>query len=128
MLSTNKLICATDTPNNAGNMRFITPTTPGSRKPILNLGSNPTFFKKGICMKNCPKPPKITPHANVVIGEEECGAHHNATAIKLTFNNTGVNASAANKPHVFKIAPANAVNTINNKYGNMICNNCCVNA
>ena len=93
-----KLICVTETPNNAGNISFKIRSTPSCLKSTLGGISKFFFQSSGICIANCKTPATTTAHPNAIMGSAIKGVNHHAPAIIAIFKSTGENAGDANEP------------------------------
>ena len=98
MVFSNRLICVTETPNNAGSINFKIRSTPSCLKSTLGGISRFFFHNSGIWMASCKIPAATTAQPNAIIGSAIYGVNHHAPAIMATFSNTGENAGEANEP------------------------------
>jgi hypothetical protein len=91
------LICATETPNNAGSISFKIRRTPSSLKSAFGSGNNRSRARNGNWNSSCTPPAISTPQASAMIGVSNQGLSQTAEPIRHRFSSTGVKAGMAKR-------------------------------
>ena len=74
MVSSNKLICATEEPKIAGIISVRILLTPLWPRFIFGIGISPSLISEGNCSSNCTTPAIATPQASAISGSSKYGA------------------------------------------------------
>ena len=98
MVFNSRLICVTDTPNNAGSINFMMRSTPSCLKSIFGGISRFLRHNSGIWIASCKIPAMITAQPSAIIGSAIYGVSQSAPAIIATFSKTGANAGVLKEP------------------------------
>ena len=106
-------ICAIETPNAAGPIRYRMRRTPSSFGAQSQRGRKPSRLRAGICSASCMTPPMKAPQASASTGGSKYGAATAAARIIATFSSTGVNAGTMKRLKVLRMPPAKATSDMN---------------